>query len=197
MTRIRFYGCDLSRPAGGTPACGNLLNWICRSESSYLYVLTGTRYLVFGLNVRLRIAVLLPIAAIMAAVAVGCALAARGSTTTHVAAGTGTPSQLEIGKQLYRKYCGQCHALIAALAAGFGIRQGPRHRRRPELQQPQGSVQPQHRRRHRAVRRPRARRQADDLGAARPGVALRRRCDPHQPVPRAYLRRLIRPSAPR
>ena len=84
----------------------------------------GTRYLVFGLNVRLRIAVLLPIAAIMAAVAVGCALAASGSNTTHVAAGTGTPSQLEIGKQLYRKYCGQCHALIAALAAGFGSDKG-------------------------------------------------------------------------
>ena len=85
---------------------------------------SGTRYLVLGLNVRLRIAVLLPIAAIMAAVAVGCALAARGATTTHVAAGTGTPSQLEIGKQLYRKYCGQCHALIAALAAGFGSDKG-------------------------------------------------------------------------
>jgi mono/diheme cytochrome c family protein len=63
-------------------------------------------------------------AAVLAAVAVGCALAARGSTATHVAAGTGAPTQLEIGKQLYRKYCGQCHALIAALAAGFGSDKG-------------------------------------------------------------------------
>ena len=28
------------------------------------------------------------------------------------------------GKQLYRKYCGQCHALNAALAAGFGSNNG-------------------------------------------------------------------------
>jgi mono/diheme cytochrome c family protein len=28
------------------------------------------------------------------------------------------------GKKLYRKYCGQCHALDAALAAGFGSNNG-------------------------------------------------------------------------
>lgn len=28
------------------------------------------------------------------------------------------------GKQLYRRYCGQCHALTAALAAGFGSENG-------------------------------------------------------------------------
>ncbi len=67
---------------------------------------------------------LVPIAAVLAAVAVGCALAARGSTSTGSAAGTGSLSQLEIGKQLYRKYCGQCHALSAALAAGFGSDKG-------------------------------------------------------------------------
>jgi mono/diheme cytochrome c family protein len=94
------------------------------SESSYLLRFQSTRYLVSGLTLRRRIAVLLPIAAITGAVAVGCALAAHGSTTTHVAAGAGSPSQLEIGKQLYRKYCGQCHALIAALAAGFGSDKG-------------------------------------------------------------------------
>ena len=54
-------------------------------------------------------------------------------------------------------------------------RQGPRPGRRPELQQPQGAVQPLDRRRHRAVRRPRARRQAHDLDAAEPGLVLRRR----------------------
>ena len=56
-------------------------------------------------------------AAVLTAVAVGCALGAGGSTAT---AGTGSPTALEIGKQLYRKYCGQCHALTQALAAGFG-----------------------------------------------------------------------------
>ena len=34
--------------------------------------------------------------------------------------GTGTPAGLTEGKRLYRQYCGQCHALTAALAAGFG-----------------------------------------------------------------------------
>ena len=34
------------------------------------------------------------------------------------------PNNLELGKQLYRKYCGQCHALQAALAAGFGSDKG-------------------------------------------------------------------------
>jgi mono/diheme cytochrome c family protein len=31
---------------------------------------------------------------------------------------------LKGGKQLYRQYCGQCHALSAALAAGFGSDNG-------------------------------------------------------------------------
>ena len=60
---------------------------------------------------------LVPIAAVLTAVAVGCALAAGGSSG---AAGTGSPTTLEVGKQLYRQYCGQCHALIQALSAGFG-----------------------------------------------------------------------------
>jgi hypothetical protein len=34
------------------------------------------------------------------------------------------PNKLEVGKQLYRKYCGQCHALAQALAAGFGSDKG-------------------------------------------------------------------------
>jgi mono/diheme cytochrome c family protein len=90
----------------------------------YLYPLDEAAIVIFGLTVRLRLAVLLPIAAVIAAVAVGCALAARGSTSSSAAAGAGSPSQLEIGKQLYRKYCGQCHALVAALAAGFGSDKG-------------------------------------------------------------------------
>ena len=39
-------------------------------------------------------------------------------------AGTGSPSSLEVGKQLYRQFCGQCHALAQALAAGFGSDNG-------------------------------------------------------------------------
>jgi mono/diheme cytochrome c family protein len=38
--------------------------------------------------------------------------------------GTGVSPGLPGGKQLYRKYCGQCHALTAALAAGFGSDKG-------------------------------------------------------------------------
>ncbi len=37
---------------------------------------------------------------------------------------TPTTSQLVVGKRLYRQYCGQCHALSAALAAGFGNNAG-------------------------------------------------------------------------
>jgi hypothetical protein len=62
-------------------------------------------------------------AAVVTSVAVGCALAAGGShaaTGTRATAGTGSPTTLEVGKQLYRQYCAQCHALIQALAAGFG-----------------------------------------------------------------------------
>jgi mono/diheme cytochrome c family protein len=33
-------------------------------------------------------------------------------------------TQLVLGKRLYRQYCGQCHALSAALAAGFGNNAG-------------------------------------------------------------------------
>jgi mono/diheme cytochrome c family protein len=73
------------------------------------------------LTVRLRLAVLVPFAAVLAAVAVGCALASGGSSAKSAAA---TPSKLELGKQLYRKYCGQCHALTQALAAGFGSDKG-------------------------------------------------------------------------
>ena len=50
------------------------------------------------------------------------------SGTVALAAGpAGRPaatSRLEAGKRLYRKYCGQCHALSTALAAGFGTENG-------------------------------------------------------------------------
>jgi mono/diheme cytochrome c family protein len=66
-----------------------------------------------------RVAVFVPVVAVLAAVAVGCALAAHGSTKAGSA-----PGSLEIGKQLYRKYCGQCHALTEALAVGSGSYHG-------------------------------------------------------------------------
>ena len=70
---------------------------------------------------RLRLAVLVPIAVVLTAVAVGCALGSGGGSAKAAAA---TPSKLELGKQLYRKFCGQCHALTQALAAGFGSDKG-------------------------------------------------------------------------
>jgi mono/diheme cytochrome c family protein len=71
-----------------------------------------------GLTVRLRLAVLVPMVVVLGAVAIGCAIAANGQGTAAA------PTKLELGKQLYRKFCGQCHALQAALAAGFGSDKG-------------------------------------------------------------------------
>jgi mono/diheme cytochrome c family protein len=51
------------------------------------------------------------------------------SSTTSVAkirsdeTSSASPTPLS-GKALYRKYCGQCHVLTAALAAGFGSNNG-------------------------------------------------------------------------
>ena len=58
---------------------------------------------------------------VLAAVAIGCALAATGKSAPSAAA---APTELALGKQLYRKFCGQCHALQASLAAGFGSDKG-------------------------------------------------------------------------
>jgi mono/diheme cytochrome c family protein len=74
-----------------------------------------------GLTVRLRLAVIVPMVVVLGAVAIGCALASSRSSSAHVAA---APTKLELGKQLYRKFCGQCHALQQALAAGFGSDKG-------------------------------------------------------------------------
>jgi hypothetical protein len=71
------------------------------------------------LSLRLRTAVFVPLVAFLAATVIGCALAAHGSTSTGSA-----PGSLELGKQLYRKYCGQCHALTEALAVGSGSYHG-------------------------------------------------------------------------
>ena len=58
----------------------------------------------------------------VAATSLGSAAAVWAATSSHAAAATSSKSQYNIvaGKQDYRTYCGQCHALAAALAAGFG-----------------------------------------------------------------------------
>ena len=54
-------------------------------------------------------------AALLIAVAVSIVAAFPG-----VGSGAGRTDDLATGRQLYRKFCGQCHALSAANAAGFG-----------------------------------------------------------------------------
>ena len=54
-----------------------------------------------------------------------CALAISfiASTCSFAAASPSvltTKNQLAVGRQLYRHFCGQCHALAKALSAGFG-----------------------------------------------------------------------------
>jgi mono/diheme cytochrome c family protein len=56
----------------------------------------------------------------IAAVAVG-----SGAAVTHAHAATSptavhTSASLVTGRKLYRQFCGKCHALDAALSAGFG-----------------------------------------------------------------------------
>jgi mono/diheme cytochrome c family protein len=65
--------------------------------------------------------VLFFVAALAVPVGTGWAATARtakaeGAPTKPVA----TPKVMEAGRKLYRKYCGQCHALKAAKAVGFG-----------------------------------------------------------------------------
>jgi mono/diheme cytochrome c family protein len=74
---------------------------------------------VASLTLRLRLFVLLPVAAVLASVPVAYSLAAP-KTPQAFGPSALAPSQLAQGKQLYRKFCGQCHALSQALAAGFG-----------------------------------------------------------------------------
>jgi mono/diheme cytochrome c family protein len=64
-----------------------------------------------------------------------CLLVATAATAVSVVASAdslaaGNPaalpvtSQILLGKQLYREFCGQCHALAQALSAGFGSAHG-------------------------------------------------------------------------
>jgi mono/diheme cytochrome c family protein len=59
------------------------------------------------------------VALLSVAIATSIVASPISSASTGPAASTKT-SLLVVGKSLYRKYCGQCHALSAALSAGFG-----------------------------------------------------------------------------
>jgi hypothetical protein len=67
----------------------------------------------------MRVVVLLALAAALASASAVYAVTARSA-----AGPTAAPTTLETGKRLYRKYCGQCHSLTVALAAGFGSNNG-------------------------------------------------------------------------
>jgi mono/diheme cytochrome c family protein len=53
-------------------------------------------------------------------VAVAAVAAAHSFAATKPATTTVTASTTLTGRELYREFCGQCHALATALAAGFG-----------------------------------------------------------------------------
>lgn len=75
----------------------------------------------FPLTLQLRVGVFLTMIVVLIGVGVGCALGASAVSKTT---GTGISSGPAMGKALYRTYCGQCHALTAADAAGFGSDNG-------------------------------------------------------------------------
>ena len=52
------------------------------------------------------------------------AATATGALAARSAGEPSGESRLKSGKQLYRKYCGQCHALEEANAVGFGSNRG-------------------------------------------------------------------------
>jgi mono/diheme cytochrome c family protein len=70
------------------------------------------------LTSRRRVAAALVVASLAGAFSALAVAAGRGVRTTPLQPG------LKGGKQLYRQYCGQCHALTVALAAGFGTENG-------------------------------------------------------------------------
>jgi mono/diheme cytochrome c family protein len=70
------------------------------------------------LSARQKLAVLVPLVVALAAVPATYSLAATHGTVIA------TPNPAVQGKQLYRQFCGQCHALSQALSAGFGSANG-------------------------------------------------------------------------
>ena len=62
--------------------------------------------------------------ALVAAVALSATFVILGAAANGSGEPAAAPTMLELGKRLYRKYCGQCHALTPALAVGFGTTSG-------------------------------------------------------------------------
>ena len=69
------------------------------------------------MSVRQKLSVLVSLVVALSAVPAAYSLAARTQTVPAT-------SNAALGKQLYREFCGQCHALTQALAAGFGSNNG-------------------------------------------------------------------------
>lgn len=72
------------------------------------------------MSVRQKVVVLAALVAALAAVPATYSFAATTPATNPIGA---TTSSVQ-GKALYRQFCGQCHALAQALAAGFGSNNG-------------------------------------------------------------------------
>jgi mono/diheme cytochrome c family protein len=62
----------------------------------------------------------LALAAFVAFVLIGAASLRTPNARGDVAPVRSTSNAIVVGRQLYRRYCGQCHALAQALSAGFG-----------------------------------------------------------------------------
>src|SRR5579863_1468283 len=69
------------------------------------------------MSVRQKVCVLVPLVVALAAVPATISFGASRQSAPQAATGIGNAA---LGKQLYRQFCGQCHALAQALAAGFG-----------------------------------------------------------------------------
>jgi mono/diheme cytochrome c family protein len=65
--------------------------------------------------------VVLPLVAVLLVLSARSLATASSGAATTTSASTSEPVA---GKQLYREFCGQCHALAQALAAGFGSSKG-------------------------------------------------------------------------
>lgn len=80
-----------------------------------------TRYPQRMAKLRLRVVVFVALAAAVTAVPFAASSATRSASRASAGSSSGVTA---LGKQLYRQFCGQCHALSVALAAGFGSGNG-------------------------------------------------------------------------
>jgi mono/diheme cytochrome c family protein len=70
---------------------------------------------------RRRVVIIAVLAAAVGVVPFAASSATRSGAGSSAGSATGVTA---VGKQLYRQFCGQCHALSVALAAGFGSGNG-------------------------------------------------------------------------